>query len=155
MNKSLTTLCILMSLSFVSQAKELPAMSDMMDNLNKSGLTGNDKWEQMGDGFKQDVESGMIFVAPESISSMMVVQGGNQKEVLDSFTYANIHCASSSLVAIDMMQNTTILNDLMETFSSSIEAYENKANTLAWGYKYEAKLVKATDGIIATCSLKP
>lgn len=156
MNKLLSTLCmVLIPMSLTLSAKELPSMTEMMDNLNSSGMTNSDDWEKLGDGFKQNIDTGTVFVAPDSLSSMMVVRGDGEEAILNSFSYANIHCASSSLVAIDMMQNTNLLNSMMESFTGALKAYDNKNNTLVWGYKYETKLVKANDGLIATCSLLP
>lgn len=156
MSKLLATLCmILVPVSFTLSAKDLPSMTDMMDKLNESGMTNSNDWEKMGDGFKQNLDTGIIFVAPSSLSSMMVVRGDGEEAALNSFAYANIHCSSSSLIAIDMIHNTNLLNSMMETFTGALKAYDNKSYTPVWGYKYETKLVKAKDGLIATCSLLP
>lgn len=133
-------------------AKELPSQKEMMARLDQSGITKSDQWETVGHGFKQAIKSGHLFVSAESVSSMMTVST-NEDEIMDSFAYAGMHCAASSLIAIDMAQNKNLLNSMMENFSASLKAHQNKNSTMVWGYSFETELVKTENGIVANCTL--
>lgn len=133
-------------------AKELPSQKEMMARLDQSGITKSDQWETVGHGFKQDVKSGLLFVSTDSVSSMMTISS-NEDEIMDSFAYAGMHCAASSLIAIDMAQNKTLLSSMVESFSASLKAHQNKTTTMVWGYSFETELIKTEKGIVANCTL--
>ncbi|MCR9387672.1 hypothetical protein [Vibrio metoecus] len=155
--KSKLALVIACVLPFSAASKELPDVEFMMDKLNASGFTKASDWQPIGDesGFKQKYEGGFIVVSPQYVSNMIVVEGRGEDELMNSFMTANLMCASSSLTAIDMLQNKTLVSNMSESFAAALKAYKNKTTTLVWGYNYETTLVAAKDGLIASCTLKP
>jgi len=134
-------------------AKELPPQEDIMARLDLSGITKHNEWKSIGNGFQQNVKSGILFVSADSVSSMMTISN-NEDEITDSFAYAGMHCAASSIIAIDMAQNKNLVNNMMQSFSDSLKTYQNKNNTMVWGYNFETELIKTDKGIIANCVLK-
>lgn len=147
-------LCLLAFIApLFGAAKELPSQKEMMARLDQSGITKSDQWETLGNSFKQVVKGGLLFVSADSVSSMMAVSS-NEDEMMDSFAYAGMHCAASSLIAIDMVQNETLVNSMLNSFSESLKTYQNKNNTMVWGYSFETELVKTGKGLIANCTLK-
>ncbi|PAR29532.1 hypothetical protein [Vibrio metoecus] len=155
--KSKLALVIACALPFSAMSKDLPDVEFMMNQLNASGFTKASDWQAIGDesGFKQDYDGGFIVVTPQYVSNMIVVEGQNQDELMNSFMAANLMCASSALTAIDMLQNKTLVGSMSENFAGALKAHEHKTTTLVWGYKYETVLVGAKDGLIASCTLKP
>jgi|GEM_PF-5927325 len=146
-------LSVLLILPSVVTAKELPPPNEAVERLDLSGITLSDKWESVGDSLKQNVKNGVIIVSASSVSSMIEISSDDDK-VMDSFAYANMHCAGSSLIAIDMAQNKTLLNNMLESFTAAIKAYDNETNTMVWGYNFKTKLLKTDLGLIATCTLQ-
>jgi len=124
-----------------------------MARLDLSGITKHNEWKSIGNGFQQNVKSGILFVSADSVSSMMTISN-NEDEITDSFAYAGMHCAASSIIAIDMAQNKNLVNNMMQSFSDSLKTYQNKNNTMVWGYNFETELIKTDKGIIANCVLK-
>jgi len=137
---------------FVS-AKELPPQEDIMARLDQSGMTKSNQWKSIGNGFQQDVKGGILFVSAGSVSSMMTISN-NEDEIQDSFAYAGMHCAASSIISIDMQQNKTLLNNMLLSFSDTLKSYQNKNTTMVWGYNFDTELIKTEKGIIANCTLK-
>lgn len=143
-----------LTFSTSSFSKELPNVDLMISRINDSGFTISDKWAQLGEDQSQLVNNGVIIVNDNNVSSMIEIKGESEAEVFLSYSFANLHCVNTSLSAINMLQNETLKKSMMESFTSAIGAYENKASTLVWGYHFKTKLTKTKLGLIASCSIR-
>lgn len=152
--KHLLIAMLVLAFSMPSLAKELPNVDLMVSRINDSGFTKSNEWKGIGDSKSQSVKNGVIFVSKNNVSSMMTIAGESEAEIMLSYSFANLHCVTTSLSAINMLQNETLKKSMMESFTSALGAYENKTSTLVWGYYFKTKLTKTKLGLIASCSLE-
>jgi len=135
-------------------AKELPTLDVVKQRLNGDKITTENDWESMGNGIKQNIDKGILFVMPNSISIMYALAGKNQNEVFLSSISANKLCANALLSAIDMGQNKTLKNNMIETFIGALQSHNYTSVTMVWGYQYKVQLMDTKKGIIANCEIK-
>lgn len=147
------SLFIALLLPFVVYAKDLPSVSIVKERLDGAQITQKINWENYGEGDKQTLENGIVFVTPSIVMLMVPVGGNGENDTVRSFLTANLLCSSTLLEAIDMSQNETLADSMTAAFNGALKSYEYTSSIMAWGYRFETKLLPMGPSIIASCSL--
>ncbi|GLQ73279.1 hypothetical protein [Vibrio penaeicida] len=135
-------------------AKDLPPVNEMTHRLDVAGYSNADKWEDLEDTKKQNLETGILFVSQSSVSSMIPVSSSNDNELVVAFTLAGIHCVNTSLEAIDMAHHTSLPKSMLNSINDALKSPSHKASTLVWGYNFETEITPVKQGMIVNCTLK-
>lgn len=151
--KSLTIASLIL-VTTIAQAKPMPSVETIQARLDASGLTKVGKWETIDTGIRQFTQGATVVVTPEGFAAGVELVGSTDDELHLSFLNANNVCVEGALESIDMAQNSTLRQSMRHSFDSALTAYNNKADTLVWGYHFKTELAKNNDSTFVICGLR-
>lgn len=140
--------------SFQGNAKELPALDEMIQAISANKLTHieSDKWQELKEKqYSQTFDQGSLVIDSGNIYQLLSITGKNSDELLLSFSIAALQCVQIPMIAIDQENNKTLQNLMIRNASQSLRAPGKVSHTIAFGYNFDVTATPGNGGILLSC----